>query len=702
MPLQPARNPVSKRPLSALHETVVPIERGRRADSLRLNSRPIVRIHLLGSMRATTYLGADALPRGRKARAILGCLCLAGGGRVARNRLAAMLWDRVPDFQARASFRQAYRELVVSFGPLAQELLTADRETVGLNISLCWIDAVAMLATELKSSPRGDLAALCSGELLEELDGISTSLDQWLLTERTHFTERVRALLESELHEVHNPDSDANQRAAIARRLIKFDATHEGASRILMRALADMGERAQALREYARCRDALKLMLDVEPSPETQALEEAIRVFDSRGGTIAPVLLPGRKQGAKAREPAQATRTRLRVGVLPLLAPPTPRDESVSISISQEIAAALARFRWFDVIAPLTLMRKPAAASGDDMLRRNELDYVVDGSIAVAKDKYHISVRLLDLTRYATPVWSSRFELGMDELHLIDEKVTARIVGQIDPVILYIEGQPRRREHYSANQLLLRAIQMMFTMERGPFEEAGQQIQRALEIDPEDAMIAAWAAFWQVIHIGQGWDRDIPAGLRRARDYALRAMTIDPENAEALGMYAHVCAFLDKDFDTAKLYFDRSLRLNPNLCYIWALSAMTYCYSGDPEEALARLARYRDLAPFDPYFRVFETMHPIVLTFKGDYEEAVTVGQRVIRANPSFVNTYKAVIIALGHLDRIEQAKPYVATLRELEPDFTVSRFVQTYPIRKETDRERLAYGLRVAGIPEG
>jgi DNA-binding SARP family transcriptional activator len=40
----------------------------------------------------------------------------------------------------------------------------------------------------------------------------------------------------------------ASERADIARRLIRFDPTHEGASRILMRALADMGERVQAVR----------------------------------------------------------------------------------------------------------------------------------------------------------------------------------------------------------------------------------------------------------------------------------------------------------------------------------------------------------------------------------------------------------------------------------------------------------------------
>src|SRR5262245_41031188 len=129
--------------------TVVTLDYARASDhSQRPNKGPIVRIHILGAMRATSYLGHDVLPRGRKARAILGCLCLAAGARIPRSRLAAMLWDRVPDFQGRASFRQAFRELVVAFGPLANELISADRETIRLKTSSCWIDALAVLAPE--------------------------------------------------------------------------------------------------------------------------------------------------------------------------------------------------------------------------------------------------------------------------------------------------------------------------------------------------------------------------------------------------------------------------------------------------------------------------------------------------------------------------------------------------------------------------
>ncbi len=138
---------------------IIPLEPGFLPDPTRI-SRPIVRIHVLGPMRASSFMGDNILPRGRKARALLGCLCLAPGQRLSRSRIAAMLWDRVLDFQARASFRQAVRELVVAFGPLAPELITCDRETISLNTGLCWIDASALLAPELlaQNAHRSDLA----------------------------------------------------------------------------------------------------------------------------------------------------------------------------------------------------------------------------------------------------------------------------------------------------------------------------------------------------------------------------------------------------------------------------------------------------------------------------------------------------------------------------------------------------------------
>ena len=690
---------MGKRAIAAVQNKVIPLDRGR-AQEL---SHPIVRIHILGSMRATTYLGNNILPRGKKARAILGYLALSAGERTSRARLASMLWDRTPEAQARSSFRQALHEVCSAMGALADELISADRDTIKLNTDVCWIDAAAVMAPETAplSWSRSELSALCKGELLEQLDGINTSFDQWLLAERSQFAQKLTDLLEAELSQVTRSKTDPKQQISNVRRLIALDPTHEGASRALMRALAKLGERAQAIREYDRCRVALKKGFDVEPSQETRALAEAIRTFPSERRDDRSEIGSAREfNSVTTRQPVTSHQRRLRVGVLPFL--PTNEDEhNLSFSLSQEVAAGLARFRWFDVIAPSSLLRKPSALLSEELLKQKELDYVVDGAISGNGTRFQISVRLIDVTQFASPVWSDRFELAIDELHRLDERVTARIVGRIDPIILFIEGQPKRRHDCGATGLLLRAMPLMYSMERDKYEEAGRLIQSAIEIDPDNAMALAWSAHWQVYHVGQCWSRDPAGALAIAQKHALAAITLDPNNAEALGIYGHVCSFLEKDFDSALHYFERALRVNPNLAFVWSLSALTYCYIGEPDIALERLERHRDLTPIEPYPALFDNPYAIAHLIRRDYAQAAVFGRRVAKTRPEFVNGYKPLLAALGHLGRREEAKPYLGKLLSLEPKFTVERFGQVYPFKHERDREHYMMGLKLAGVPE-
>src|SRR5436190_1716640 len=96
--------------------------------------------------------------------------------------------------------------------------------------------------------------------------------------ERTRFEDRVRKILEAELDRLTEQNARPEVRAAAARRLINFEPTHEGAVRSLMTAFAQMGDRAQAIREFERCRQILQRMLDLPPSKETVAVYEAIRI----------------------------------------------------------------------------------------------------------------------------------------------------------------------------------------------------------------------------------------------------------------------------------------------------------------------------------------------------------------------------------------------------------------------------------------
>jgi DNA-binding SARP family transcriptional activator/TolB-like protein len=658
-------------------------------------AHPIVRIHLLGPMRATNYLGDDVLPKAKKARAALGYLCLAFGARVPRARIASMLWDRVSDAQARTSFRQVVSELTTAMGCLSPELIATARATIRFNTDACWIDALALLEASQSDRARTELAVLCEGELLQGMEEISEPFGRWLSTERIRFKERLKTSLDIVLQQTDRPGFDPNQVAAVARRLISFDPTHQGASRALMRALAKTGEREQALHEYERCREALLKAFRVKPSLESERLYESI--WAQSGGKSDARTLGGSTRSAVGGRDIHPGRSRLRVGVLSFDTNGCEDDQNLALSLGHEVATALARFRWFDVISPVAMMQRPLATllSKD---QRHPLDYAVDGTVTRKGQRYHVGVQLLDFRRGTRPVWSDRFELGIDELHRLNELVTARIVGSIDPFILFIEGRPKRKERHGAAGLLFVAIPLIYSMERAKFQQAGELIQRALGIEPDNSMAVTLSAYWHLWHVGQGWTPDTAKTFSTVENLCLRAIELDAENSEAIGIYAYTLSWR-KEFDRSVHFFDRSLRLNPNVAYIWALSAATYCYLGEPENALRRLSRYRDLAPLDPYYAFFENAYTIAYTFKRDYERAVIVGRRVVRANPEFINGYKPLIASLGHLGRRDEAAPYIEKLLSLEPDFTIEKFKKAYPFKLPDDRDNYCEGLRLVGI---
>jgi tetratricopeptide (TPR) repeat protein len=567
-------------------------------------AHPVARVHLFGPMRATSYVGDNILPPGKKARALLAYLCLAFGERVPRERLTRSLWETSSPERARHSFRQALSGLAEAMGPFAAELIVARTGTVSLNVNACWIDALALLEPSWPAAD-SDFAKLCAGELLEGLDGISESFDRWLAAQRVRAAERLKTLANGA---VRSPQRRA--RAATAQ-------------------------------------------------------------------THPPYPLPGRN--------------RLRVAVLPFTAKGGDREEAAAFSLSHQIGAALARFRWFDVISPVH--------GGSEALLHRQLDYAVDGAVSRHGRLLEINVRLLDLTPETQPLWSERFELASAQLHQLNELVTPRVVASIDPVILFIEGEPKRRAHYGAAGLLFLAIPLFYSMEREKFARAGQLIEQAVGLDPKSAMALAWSAFWHVTCCAHGC-ATFNSSMSAAEAASRRAIDLDPENAEALAIYAHTCAW-KKELERAVEFFDRSLRLNPNLGLAWWLSAATYCYISDPNEALRRLTRCRALGPLDPHAAIYENVYSIAYTLKGDYEQAVLIGRSAVKSNPNYPAAYKPLIVALGHLGRAEEAKPYIARLLALEPNFTVEGFDKVYPIKNAKDRERYMKGLRLAGVPE-
>src|SRR5262249_51111263 len=219
----------------------------------------------------------------------------------------------------------------------------------------------------------------------------------------------LAASLRAVLQQVDRGDFDAEQVETIARRLLSFDPTHQDAWNALMRALAKRGEREQALREYQRCKRTLWEAVRVKPLTETERLYQSIRT------QVPQTSMPRTVHASPDLPPAThifrptPSRHRLRVGVLSFREFDCGNEKGLGLSLSHEIAAGLARFRWFDVIGPASLRR---GRSTDEQHEYAKLDYVVDGTISGSGRQLQISVRLLDLADQAQPVWSKRCDVA--------------------------------------------------------------------------------------------------------------------------------------------------------------------------------------------------------------------------------------------------------------------------------------------------
>jgi TolB-like protein len=572
------------------------------------------------------------------------------------------------------------------------------------------VDEVMRATTDQPAS-----LSLLDGDLLEDLDGIDPTFDAWLTTERERLRDRARTVAEALLREQLEPE------AAIpaAQRLLQIDRAHEGAWRALMRAHAARGERGMAIQAYDRCRAVLADLLDAAPSAETQKLLAEIRGPSGSRMPLRPPAPPPPPEPAAVEEPDEPpavlepkiqeirpTRGGAHVGVLPLQLVGTSEEEAhLAPGLAEEITTALARFRWMFVVASNSLARFAADTRDESAIRRTfGIDFLVDGSIQKVRNRMRITVRLLDLRAGNQVVWARRFDRQSNDLLSLQDEIAAEVVAQIDPEILLIEAKrsaSRPPTDATAYDLVLRAIPLMWRLEREPFMQAGEYLAHAIELEPDYAAAYAWYAYWNAFLVGQTWTGDHREVMERSGQLAERAIVLDPFDARALAIAGHVRAFLHRRLHDAIALHERALSLNPNLAMAWALSAIAFAYLGAPEEAERRNNRYKKLSPLDPHAFFYDGFFTVIHLLKRDYESAVMAGRTVTEMNPALSAGFKPYLAALGHLGRNPEAAVARRHLLAIEPDFTVQRFIATSPFERDSDREHYAQGLRLAGVPE-
>jgi TolB-like protein/DNA-binding SARP family transcriptional activator len=629
------------------------------------------------------------------------------------------------------SLRQSLSELNSVVNRHVPGLVDIGRDSVRIDVRKCWVDALAILeASADATADTGNLVQPYGERLLEDLDGITPSFDHWLSGERTRFEDRVRKILEAELDRLTEQNAKPEVRAAAARRLINFEPTHEAAVRSVMKAFAQMGDRAQAIREFERCRQALLTVLDLPPSKETTAIYEAIRgdlpqitppaigeepagaalSETASGGSSAPS--PARwkieKQSdliiAPEHDPVPEPRREPSIAVLPFRnLTGEPAHDFVAEGLVEDLIEALSRVPNFFVISRLSTLAfrnqdRPPREIGNVLGVR----YVLSGSVRVLGDRLRLTIELTD-TQSGAALWFAKLDETFLDLFEVQDRLSEMIVRKVAPYLHAAEMnriRVKRPDSLRAYDLFLRAQENMHNSSRTVFEASEALFDAAFAKDSRYAAALAWRAYWHVLRVGQGWSPDPADDATQADRFARSAIECNSMEPMALAIHGHVASYLYKDFDLAFRRFETALSINANAAPAWLWSAAAHAWMGNGSRAIDEINKAMALSPYDPLMYAYSGIAGMAYLADGQYERAIECALRSLRENRTYTHAYRLLVLALVLAGREDEAQTSARRLLELEPGLTVTSFRRRYPGSASPHADLFCEALARAGIP--
>jgi TolB-like protein/DNA-binding SARP family transcriptional activator/Tfp pilus assembly protein PilF len=673
------------------------------------------RINLFGRFELRGPNGQEIALGARKSVALLALVAAAPGQRLSRDRLSTLLWEDMPDAQARGNLRQL---LAATRRPAP--FLEADASSIGFATGVVVTDLGEFEAAIAEDSPAAleRAATLYQADLLDGFSLRERDFEEWLSGERERLRERAVQLFLRLVERRGASGVEPSIRWAL--RILALDPVHEPAHRALMELYAAQGRHGAALRQYEQLRDTLSRELGARPQPDTEALAKRIR--DDRRSparTLAePLPLP-----FDAEAPLEAIFSVSPVEVAPLLTPSLapeppsivvlpfqnlsgdPEQEYFSDGIVEEITTALSRFRSLFVIARNSaFIYKGRAVDVRQVGRELGVRYLLEGSVRKAANRVRITGQLIDAST-AAHLWADRFDGTPEDIFELQDQVTASVVGAISPALEHAEIERAKRkptESLGAYDYYLRGRAALHEGTVEGHKESLQLFYKAIELDPDFASAYGMAAYCYCHRKTNGWVTDPDEEIAETARLARRAVELDKDDAVALSYGGFSLAYVVGELDSGVAFIDRALLLNPNLATAWIVSGWVRIWLGQPEVAIEHLAKATRLSPLDPLTNRTRTAAAHAHFCAGRYAEASSWAAMALREWPEFQTALRVAAASYALAGQIDEARNMRMRLQKLDPALRISNLKNELgPYARPEDIARYAEGLRAAGLPD-
>ncbi len=370
--------------------------------------------------------------------------------------------------------------------------------------------------------------------------------------------------------------------------------------------------------------------------------------------------------------------------------------------LADDLIAQLSRLQQLHVVSRLsTTVFRRREVDLDSICSNLGSHYVVHGSCTTGGDRFRLRAQVIDCQTKAV-IWADALDGSVANVlggasSIIDD-LTERICHAL------LGAEVRRAvtmplPSLQSYTILLGAIALMHRLSPRDFGRSREMLIYLTERHPRATAPRAWLGKWHVMRVAQGWSPDPVADAHAARSVVAQALDLDPQHGLALAIDGLICAYINKDLVTAAERYDAALLANPSEGLAWLFQSGLHSYNSNGNPAVECALRAQRLSPLDPMKYYYDAFISMAMLAADDYLGAIDFGTKSLRFNRTHRPTLRILAIAQVLAGQIEDARTSIASLLNIEPEFSVSKFLDRYPGAASEHAPKYAEALRTAGL---
>lgn len=228
---------------------------------------------------------------------------------------------------------------------------------------------------------------------------------------------------------------------------------------------------------------------------------------------------------------------------------------------------------------------------------------VLEGSVRREGDRARITVQLIDSER-GFHLWSQEYDRELRDVFAVQEEIATAVTRALIPRLRPVEGESLVRggtlDDAAYDEYLL-GREKWRTREIPALIEAIDHFHAAIARDSSFAL--AWSGLADAIDALAWREIRYENLVPQARNAALRALTIDPDLAEAWVSAGILAYEFDRDWETGEFALRRALALRPSYAFAQQQLSGLLRNRGRVEEAGPYVEKAVELDPLSPMIR---------------------------------------------------------------------------------------------------